>query len=375
MTERTRAYKPAVWALSALFLGTVVQIAQAQSLGGWSALLSVGQASPTRFVIAEEIPGLILTEGDGHDGQTTYAIGLDLLGERIPAVLPEAGYRYRRILMPAVASGMGAIDGVPLLISLTTLATIGFAAGVVALSMIANDRGIHPLAPLAAILNVGLWLSLQITTPDTVAFGLGMLGLVLFLRKRHLAAPLVLALAALTKETYALIALGIALYRWRSTRDLRHAVPYVLTLVPMLMWWLFVGARLPGGWSTGGNLTLPFVGLLDAAPKWQWNSMRDMVLLGLIFVFLAASIPVLANRGQSVWKFLILPWLVLASVSSHWIWDLGNNALRAFLPVVTFVIVGLLERPIAVQREEQTCAARLSERTLHIDHVPHAGSE
>lgn len=374
MIKRGRGYKPAVWAMSALVLGTVIQIAQAQSLGGWSALLSVGQTSPTRFVIAEEIPGLILSEGEGHDGQTTYAMGLDPLGERIPAVLPEAGYRYRRILMPAVASGLGTVDGIPLLFSLTTLAAIGFAAGVAALAVIGGDRGMHPLAPLAALFNIGLWLSLQITTPDTVAFGLGMVGLALFLRKRHIPAAVVLALAALTKETYALIAIGIALYRWRSTASLRQAVTYALSLVPMVLWWSIVGARLPGGWSTGGNLTLPFVGVVGAAPKWPSNSTRDLIFLGLILLFLAASTWVLARRGPSMWKFLIVPWLVLAFLSAHWVWDVGNNALRAFLPVVTFTVMGLLEQR-QTRRQRETPDAQVPERSLHIDHVPYASPE
>jgi hypothetical protein len=57
---------------------------------------------------------------------------------------------------------------------------------------------------------------------------------------------------------------------------------------------------------------------------------------------LGLSVYVIAKR-LSFWSFLIIPWVLLALFSSHWIWDLGNNSLRALAPLATFALFGLLD--------------------------------
>jgi hypothetical protein len=347
-------HRPLTWGLAALALGTLIQFAQANTLGGWSGLLAVGSESPTRFVIQQQLPDLVLVPGDGHDGQTTYAMALDPAGRTMPGAIPEAGYRYRRILLPAIAGAFGAIDGSLLLYSLSSLTAVGFAVAVTLVARIAQDRSLPWATPLAVLLNVGLWLSMQITTPDTLAFAMGLAGVVLYLRSRHILAAIALALAALAKETFVLIAIGLAIHRVWTTRRLRSAVPYAASVMPMSLWWTYVALRVPGGTSTGGNLTWPFAGIVEASSQWASGSVRDLVFLGLTAAALCLSLVVLARRGLTLWACLIVPWLALAAVSSHWIWDLGNNAVRAFLPLITFGLLGWLD----VDRKSEISAVR-----------------
>jgi hypothetical protein len=305
-------------------------------------LLSAGSDSPLLPVLTREIPNLVVFPGEGHDGQATYGVGLDpLLRERPPAV-PDASYRYRRILMPLLGSGFGTIEGQPLLFALTTLNLIGFALGCGAAAMIAESRRLSGWITVAALANVGIWLSLQTTTPDALAFGLMMLGVATALRGRSGIAAVFLASALLTKETYAVVAVGLS--AWEFTRQDREAAArYAMALIPAAAWSAYLAITLGEGMATGGNLSFPFVGLVQAAPLWPGTGPRDRILTALTLVGLGLAVFVTVRRGRGVWPFLIVPWVLLALVSSHWIWDLGNNSIRSLAPLLTFALFALVE--------------------------------
>lgn len=330
------------WSAAALILGALVQVSQARALGGWSGLIAVGQNSPVRPIIEAQIPQLVVIDGEGHDGQVTYAIALDPSGDSMPRILPHAAYRYRRILLPAIASGFGNLKGNLLLVALTTLTTAGFAIATAAASSVALNLKLQRWAPLAVLLNLGLWLGLQLTTTDAFAFGMGMAGVALFIRGRDIPAIASLAAACLTKETYILMVIGVAAFLWWSQHDRRRALKFGLAAIPLLVWSFYV-AQWPNGLETGGNITWPFTGIVEGARVWPSSSVRDLVFLVLTGLAFSCAIAVVFRSRKSLWSFMIWPWLVLGALSSHWIWDLGNNALRAFLPIGTFAVLGILD--------------------------------
>jgi hypothetical protein len=61
-------------------------------------------------------------------------------------------------------------------------------------------------------------------------------------------------------------------------------------------------------------------------------------------VGLGLAIFVTVRRPSGVWPFLIVPWVLLALVSSHWIWDLGNNSIRSLAPLLSFAFFALVEQ-------------------------------
>ena len=342
--ERPAKRTTAFWLIAGLLVGLLIQGSQARLTGNWTGLLAGGSDSPLLPVLQRELPGLVVTEGEGHDGQSTYAVALDPFLLSQPPVVPEASYRYRRILLPLLGSGFGAFDGYLLLGSLTTVNLIGFAIACWGAALVAQARNLPPWFILTALLNMGLWLSLQTTTPDALAFGSGILAVALATWGRHSAAAVFVAAAGLGKETYVLIGFGLAIWAWRRLGDGRIAIQYCLALLPAALWSGFLAMSLGEGFATGGNLSAPLAGILTSAQLWPGASARDQLFTAIALIALSAAIAALVIGRASIWKFLLAPWVVLALVSSHWIWDLGNNSLRALAPLFTFSLFGLFDR-------------------------------
>lgn len=340
--------KPVLWLAAGLLVGLAIQTSQARYAGNWSGLISAGSDSPLLPILAREIPDLVVFPGEGHDGQATYGVGLDPLLRERPPIVPDASYRYRRILLPLLGSGFGVIQGQPLLFALTTLNVLGFGLGCWAAAMIAESRRLAGWISVAALANVGIWLSLQTTTPDAFAFGLMMLGVAMAIRGRSGAAAVLQAVAILTKETYAVVSVGLIAWAL-ARRDRKAAVGYAMALLPAGAWSAYLAITLREGLATGGNLGIPFTGLLEAAPLWPGTGLRDQILTALTLAGLGLAVYVTVRQRSGVWPFLIVPWILLALVSSHWIWDLGNNSIRSLAPLLSFAFFALVEQRKAVQ--------------------------
>lgn len=330
---------------AALLCGLVVQVSQARALGGWSALLAVGESSPVRPLISEELSNLVVVDRGGHDGQATFAVGLDPWLREPVTLLDEPSYRYRRILLPMVASAFGLIDGRGLLFSLLAVNVLGFAATALGTVMIGQLRRQSGWVLLGAVLNVGLWLSLQITSPDVLAMGLATMGLALALRAQHVPAVLLLAAGALAKEVYLLVPIAIAAWLWFDRHNRKAAVAYLLPILPLAAWSAFLAIRLEENAATGVALDWPLLGLLKAGTAfWVTVDWRDLVFTILSLAIVAVAVFATARSANSLWRYLILPWIFLALVSSHWVWDFGNNSLRVVAPLLTFAILCLADK-------------------------------
>jgi hypothetical protein len=130
--------KPVLWLAAGLLIGLAIQTSQARYTGNWTGLVAAGAQSPLLPTLAHQLSDLVVSPGEGHDGQATYGVGLDpLLRERPPAV-PDASYRYRRILLRLLGSGFGILEGESLLFALTCINLFGFGLGCWAAAMIAE---------------------------------------------------------------------------------------------------------------------------------------------------------------------------------------------------------------------------------------------
>jgi hypothetical protein len=295
----------------------------------------VGETSNLRPIITAELGDIPLAPGPGHDGQIFYAIGLDLDGDVVGPLLDHAGYRYRRILFPLMSSAVGLLDGYALLNAMIVVAAVSMGAASGAVAAMAARAGGSPLLGLTILLNPGVWLSVRLLTSDVLALALMAIGL-FCLAISTTGCVAALAMSTLAKDAYLVTPAGLGV-----SRDRRR---WVIALVPtatLLAWMTWVTFTLGDGFTGRENLTWPFVGIVDASASWAESSSED--LFYLVFALLSVTAGLVTGCLRRSWlRWPILGWSVLGVVSSDWVWEVGNNAARAFAPILVLVALSLV---------------------------------
>ena len=306
--------------------------AQSEAVGGIEGLLQVGEISAVRPLIETQLGDIPLAPGPGHDGQIYYAIGLDLSGDEVGPLLDHAGYRYRRILYPLLASGFGLLEGSALLIGMIVLTIASTAVAAGATAAVATRVGISEWVALAVLLNPGVWLSVRLLTSDALALALMMLGLMALGSKLVLPAAS-FALSTLAKDVFVVTPIGLAVGLDRKRRALGG-----ISLLVLLAWMTWLTVTLGDGFTGRGNVALPVVGLVDGSANWPNLDVEELIYLGFGLVTVLAGLFV--GIGRRSWlRWPILGWTGLALISSNWVWDFGNNAARAFAPLAVLIVL------------------------------------
>ncbi len=332
MTDRPVFIK---WATLGLLMAAFLAWAQAQAVDGVAGMLQVGEASNLRPMIEEQLGEIPLAAGPGHDGQIYYAIALDLDGNEVAPLLDHAAYRYRRILSPASVSFFGLLDGTALLWSQLIAGIISMACATGLVALMAHRAGRSEYLALAVLLNPGVWLSVQLLTPDALSLALMLAGL--FAVTVSAGPNVWFGLSGFAKDVSLAtpIPLGVARRNWRMM---------VLPVLPLLAWMAILQIRFGDGFAARGNLGLPVIGIVEASSNWSNLDIPDIAYL----VFTLASVVLgLVYSFRKTWlRWPIAAWTGLALVSSNWVWDFGNNAARAFAPLV--VLLALASSDIEV---------------------------
>jgi hypothetical protein len=345
---KTRKQAFVIWFLIGVATIGIFQFARAAGTGGMGGLLYVGGDHPLAELIRAQIPDTPIAYGTrGHDGQFYFAIGLDPTGIWIPEYIEiadqSAGYRYRRVGYPALSSAFGTLTGRPLLWSMTLLSTLaaGVTAGTVAL--LAFQSSLTPWYALAVVVNPGVWLSGILLTADNLALAAGFLAIWAYLSARFRLTLLSLAMAVLFKETSILFVVGIAGHALKSRRYRLAAWLSVGPLVPMLFWLAFVQARMGESLASMGTVGLPFAGLVSAIHELAAQTRLDQLwaLISLLTIPIAIYA---AWRGGTIWRWLTVPWIVVAILSSEEVWEVGNNPIRALTPLLILTALTLADR-------------------------------
>jgi hypothetical protein len=328
---------PLVWFVLSAATALVVALAIASSNGGLSGLLTVGEDFPIRDYVVADLGDIQLANGDGHDGQQYYGIARDPLGRgEVPDLLDDPSYRYLHILYPALSGGFGFFSPDLTVVMMLVLAVAGFGlAG--ACSLVLNRQlGGNPGLAQLAIVNVGLILAVRFLLPDALALGLAMLGVVLAVAGRDRPAAGALALAVLAKTTYFVFPLALGVWVWSSDRR-RAMLLTAAPAVPAALWTIFVFARF--GASTGGGLSAPFAGFAGAVGLWEGVSTGEVVmaLAAAGLVVGGALLAIVTPRPLLRW--LLLAWVGVGLISSEFVWEFGNNTLRAFAPLWSLMAV------------------------------------
>jgi hypothetical protein len=344
-----------VWFVAGLVMAAFLQVVQARALGGGpDALLSVGADSALRPIIEDQLGPVVVTEGVGHDGQTAFVVATDPLGRGPGAeALDHAGFRYRRILYPALAGGFGVFAPGVTVVGLAVIGALGFALGVAAVADVAvRMRGWDRLA-LAAMLAPGLWLSVRLSTVDALAVGLMLVALALWDRNAVPPAALVMAASVLTKEQMLVTAVALAAYAlWRGRA--RDALIMVgAPVLALVVWSAAVSVLVGDGFAARGNLALPFLGIADAAATWPSTPMSDRILVAITLTSLVVGAGAAWWARATAFGWVLGVWILLAVVGSTWVWDFGNNAARVYVAVIPLTALAVARQLMPAHRSPE----------------------
>jgi hypothetical protein len=273
------------------------------------------------------LSGLPPTSKTGYDGQYYFGVAVDPAHARdyiAPATSP--GYVYSRPLYPALARalGLGSTNGVAYAMVFLNVAAV--LLGTLAIAGWLRRRGLPSAYALLYGFYPGLGFSVFRDLTEPLAYGLVALALYVFDRRTPRAiwgAGVLLALAALTRETTAVFALGFAAALVASGRTersgpsaWRRGLAFLAGAVaPLFVWRLAIGA-----WLHSPTQERPGSGLASLVPfhayasSWPWDHKQTLAVLGVVVPTVLALVAVaLLARMRAEWLPIVL--LVLNAVA------------------------------------------------------------
>jgi hypothetical protein len=296
----------------------------------------------------------------GYDGQFAYQIARDPANGWTKADVP--AYRYQRIVYPLAARmlALGNADLVPWTLILINLGAL--VAGTWLTEEILQHFRMSRWYALAYGLSAGTMMSVRLDLTEPLAYALAQVGVLLALKDRWRWSAVVLAVAALTKETTLAFAAAIgAVYVFQ--REWRKAIGFsVIVLTPFVIWqgvlWQWFGQF---GVGSGGALATPFEWVpLRGLWSLAFLDLRVFALLAAIMIPLAV-IPALISlwvTGRDAWKRIIDIPMALLLLNALLILITPQSTFREPLAMSRY-IVGLIAAVLTY------AASRRSKRALN----------
>ena len=357
-----RTGRPWPWFAAGVLTALFLMATQALALGGWTALLAVGDDASVRELIEAEIPDLVTVPGSGNDPQIYYTIALDPFSDTYAELLPESSLRWRRILVPVTTSLFGTIGGAPLFWAMVGLTAISLGGATAVLERLRARWELPRWTPAIMLVHPGVWIAVRLISIDMPALWLSLLAVFLALRSRWALVTLVLCALVLTKEPYLLVAFSIGAWAFFARHRLAGVTIAAVPTAVLAAWSIGVRQFIDGPAFEGGNVSWPFAGIIEASRWWGDIAASQNVLtaMALIMVVTAAAIGI-RYRGHALLHWLLWPWIALSLVTSHWVWRFGNGSLRAFSIIAVFAAIMLAD--VIRERSDRTPQAGLSGRS------------
>ncbi|HLK19684.1 MAG TPA: hypothetical protein VKT81_12040, partial [Bryobacteraceae bacterium] len=312
--------------------------------GNWTALFGAGAlfTAPPEPLASEHI--YQFPNSRGYDGQIFHIMAHDPFMLRgFWKTLDSPRYRYRRFLIPTLAWTLALgqdrfVDGAYISVILVFLFL-----GAYWLAALAQLRGRSALWALGLFAVPAVTVSLDRMTVDGCLIAL-IAGFVYYVQKQNwVLVFLMCALCGLTRETGLLIPLGVTAWLLFE-RNLRRAIVMALSVMPTLLWFLYVSSRAPG--KVGNRVSLiPFKGvvmrMLSEHP-YQFNAAINMAAMALDYLALAGiivgvlycqwSVRRLGSRADG-WVALFFAALVML-IASPDVWRDAFSFARVFSPLL-----------------------------------------
>jgi hypothetical protein len=333
------------WLVAGTAFSAFLIATQAQALGGLAGLLLVGEDAALRPFIEGLLGDIPLARGAGHDGQIYFAIAHDLDGRTVGDLVNNPGIRYRRPVLPWLASLGGLLSGSAVLWSTAAWISIGTGVTWMSFRQLLSRIGAPAVWMTPLIAYPGFWLAARLFTPDMIGFGAALLGLSLVLcAPDRLFWPMVLmSVAVLSKEAFVVIPLAIGTWQFFSGNRIKGIALAAVSTASLTAAVAVVLSRFDVE-AVDGNFGLPFTGIMRASDTWQLTPASDRFYVYMTMALLVAGgVAIFVARSPLV-RWLIAPWIAIAIISSEWIWEIGNGLARSFAPVAALAALGIAER-------------------------------
>jgi hypothetical protein len=344
--------RPAALALAAVLGMWLWQLATIHfNYGGdWTALFCTAPDWPRPAFLASEkiytFPGSL-----GYDGQMYHLIAHDPLMIRGAAVaMDDPALRYRRILVPALAWAV-ALGRDPAIHVAYYAVIIGFVfLGVYWLARAMETRGRQPAWGLMFVLMPAVLISMDRMTVD-VALAALTAGFVLYCGDRSSGWKLllILALAALTRETGFLLTAGYGAFLL-SRRRFADWLWTAASALPAMFWYLYVSRHAPPEQIGGVANLIPLAGWIERVahpsvyllPRWQALAATELDYVALAGVALIL--------GHAVWLAWSRRWnaraaaiyvfaLAIVFLGSRSVWEDAFGYGRVMTPLMILLAV------------------------------------
>jgi hypothetical protein len=245
-------------------------------------------------------------------------------------------YRYRRILFPLLAGLVAPDGGRPVIYAFLALSLIGVALGAAALKLM---PGGPRWLPVAAALSPAVITSLTLSLSDALGSGLALVAIAAASRRRWAVAVLAATAAALTRETFLIVAVGL-LFAPGMPRPWR-ALALGAPVAAVGSWMLWLSGRLDTSLLEGGSdqLSFPFTGYLSGDTDAPTFLMAGMAI-ALLAVGARRSRRVAPHVAVVLGLQVVLLVCVSELVAFNWV-----NAVRTAAPLLPLAVWALVLRP------------------------------
>jgi hypothetical protein len=293
-----------------------------------------------RFTDPRLAPRCLQVERDsgGYDGQFYYRLAV-----RPFAFVPVAAgvhfdypvYRHQRIGYPLLASLLALGDSCRaiwalIIVNLLALAAMGWVGG-----WVLERLGVAGTYGAVLALYPGFVISFTRSTAEIVAIALLMTAVALLMGGRYGWAAVVVAFAALTRETSLVPAAILGIYAFR-----KNPAVLLLPLAAFLAWktFLFHAWQLPVNFGTGGVFAVPFAGLAEALRRGEVVTVGALVLFVILWL-VALSPAARSSLSQDVRLAGVVSFAFVMLLSNAiWIEDAAYlRALSEFAVLATLV--------------------------------------
>lgn len=288
--------------------------------------------------VESSLGNVIVAPASGHDGQYFFFQSLDPLysnPDTIARFLDRPTYRAQRMLYPTLAGGFGAFSPRIAAFGLLAVNLIAVGVGTVAVAKLAVALDLSPLFGLTFALNPGVLVSATADTADTMALALLMIAALYAIRSKYLAASAWLTLAALTRETMLVAAVGLLVFL--MVRQHRLYWPLLAPFLAAGAWWAFVTSRigyLPS-LAVEPVVGLPLKGFGEAIKSWIGRPIRvtDLVL-GLVLALIVIWVGVRAIWRPNQLTSLLVGFSVIGVTMSAAAWTNYFDSYRILAPLI-----------------------------------------
>ena len=278
------------------------------------------------------------------DGQAYASLAQDpslARGEVFDEGKKSAAYWASRPVLPYSLYAMS--FGRPDLIPAAFLVLEGLAGGLLVLASAATlhrtGRQHLDRLSLAVLALPGTLIGIVWLGQDVLAVAFALLGLVGWFGRRrpNLVGSGWLTLAVLTRETMLVVVLVLVVFELRQHGVQRRLVALAVPLVAYLLWGWVVNLRfgVSAGPLVGGNLDLPFVGVLSTASQW---SVVGAVMVLAQFVLAIAAI---WHWCCQVLRWQTIGFLVALAFTGERVWVGWEAGVRVGLPLTVFALLTL----------------------------------